>query len=200
QIAFAVEDYHRDLLPGVRRTDAARQILRDDVAQQCGLSGSGLADNDSLHDADPVRPKRPFAQSVVSENDGLLRPRFFDRVPVPGTRDGDGFPGFFLPPPPGEEVPRHQIGETEGQQTVSGDLQNLPHRKVPPRRRYIYKDKQPAAPDAEEEQVRLPEQRRTNQTVVSVGVTVIHGFHLKLNAAQTAIMSRTNPKEMRISG
>src|SRR2546425_5490657 len=68
QVAFAVEDHHWDLVTVARRPDPTDKILRNDVAQQRGFSGSRLTENDALHDANPVRPKPRGAEPIVSKN------------------------------------------------------------------------------------------------------------------------------------
>src|SRR5437867_8818507 len=40
QVAFAIEDHHRNFVALAKRSDAADEVLRNDVAQQSGFSGS----------------------------------------------------------------------------------------------------------------------------------------------------------------
>src|SRR5947208_1212601 len=78
QIALAIKYHHRDLLAIGARADAASEILRDDVAQWRSLSGTSLAENDSLHDADSVRPQPRFGDRIVPQDNGVPGPSFFD--------------------------------------------------------------------------------------------------------------------------
>src|SRR5437870_149728 len=78
QIALAVEYHHWDLVAVATRPDAASEILRDDVAQQRSLAGNSLPENDSLHDADSVRPQPWFGDSIVAQDNGVPGPGFFD--------------------------------------------------------------------------------------------------------------------------
>ena len=94
QIAFPVEDHHRNLVAIAGRANAAGKILRDDVAQQRGFSGSRLTENDALHDANPIRPKPWVTKGVVSKNDGILTPGLFDVPPVAQRRNLNRRPFF----------------------------------------------------------------------------------------------------------
>jgi hypothetical protein len=74
KVALAVEDHHRDLVPIVGRSDTPLEVLGDDVPQQGRLAGAGLAEHDTLHHPDLVRPQPRLAVDVVSEDDGALCP------------------------------------------------------------------------------------------------------------------------------
>ena len=105
QVAFAVEDHHRDLVTVARWPDTTDKILRDDVAQQRGFSGSRLTENDALHDANPIRPNPRVTRGVVSKNNRILTPGLFEIPAVASGRNPNGRPFLRRPPAPRQDVP-----------------------------------------------------------------------------------------------
>src|SRR4029077_3647260 len=118
QVAFTVEDHHRDLMAG--RPDASAKILHDDVPQQRGFSGSRLTENDALHDANPIRPKPWVTKGVVSKNDRILTPGLFEIPAVASGRNPNCRPFLSRPPALRQDVPYIEVGKSQSKHAVSG--------------------------------------------------------------------------------
>src|SRR5690348_9031272 len=83
----------------MRWADGARQVLRDDVPQQCGFSGAGHAQHDALHDAHMVRPIPRLSVNVITEDDCIPFPSLSDDALIlfPRNNNWSMGPLPFLP-------------------------------------------------------------------------------------------------------
>ena len=82
QVAFAIEDHHRDFVRVIRWTYPPLKILRDDVFEQSCLATASHAENDSLHHPHLVGPYPWLAVNIVSEDHAAFLPRATDVLPI----------------------------------------------------------------------------------------------------------------------
>src|SRR3954462_3026950 len=81
-VTLAVEYEHRYTAPVVCRTNDAKEILGDDVLEQCCLPRTGGPEYDRLHDASCVGPEPRFSVHVIPEHDCILVVGSLDGLPV----------------------------------------------------------------------------------------------------------------------
>src|SRR5688572_18248719 len=96
EISLAIEDDHRDLMSMLRRTDAACQILRDDVPKQCRFARPRLAQHNPLHDPDLIRPQPWFTRGIVTEDNRFTAPGTVEILSITGGRDCHRLPNLLL--------------------------------------------------------------------------------------------------------
>src|SRR5215472_17412451 len=74
EIAFPVENDHRDVMAILGRSDEAGNVLGNDVLEERGFPGARHSENNALHNAYIVRPQPWFFVHVVAEHYGILLP------------------------------------------------------------------------------------------------------------------------------
>jgi hypothetical protein len=89
EVALAVEDDDGDVMAIFGWTDETRNVLRDDVLEQCRLARSRHAEHDALHHAHLVGPQPRLFVHVVSKQHGVLVPGGFDCALVLARRDDE---------------------------------------------------------------------------------------------------------------
>src|SRR5688572_9283579 len=137
ELPLAVDGDHRDLMSMLRRTDAAGEILRDDIPKQSRFARPRLAQHNPLHDPDLIRPQPWFTRGIVTENNRFTAPGTVETLPITGGRDRHRLPHLLLTLRLCDEVPYGNVDKPHGQKNIGRNLLNLLHRETPSRSRYI---------------------------------------------------------------
>src|SRR5438876_465626 len=74
QVAFTVEDDHRDLVTVLWWPHSPHQVLGDDVLEQRRLAAASHSKNNALHHPNLIGPQPGISMNVVSENYPALVP------------------------------------------------------------------------------------------------------------------------------